>query len=344
MKRLIALCLIFALFPTVSSISASAESTTVEKDYSGKTVSILGDSISTFKGYVPEDDGTNLKHYYTYPSITLLKEVEQTWWMQTIRKLDAQLGINDSWSGTRVSNFTELNGGQTGRDVCMASVTRIKNLGSNGTPDLILFYGGTNDVGNKVELGKFDPATAPTQVDLEAVIWDDFAQAYTAAIMRLQHFYPNAEIYAMLPNRTLYFSDEKFAPYIEIMQAICDHYDVETIDLRDSGIQLSMLPDGVHPDIDGMQLISEKVVSSIMHTHTFIQQDDETYHLCSCGKAQSHRFVTSTGFLWSQSSICSICAFAFTNNTIPIILCSATAFVIVSGIIGSIIVLKKKRK
>lgn len=50
----------------------------------------------------------------------------------------------------------------------MASITRISNLGSNGTPDIILFYGGTNDAGAGITIGTFDSTDNHTAVDLTA--------------------------------------------------------------------------------------------------------------------------------------------------------------------------------
>ena len=58
--------------------------------------------------------------------------------MKLINQLGASLGINESWRGTKVSG--------SGNNI-FASQTRIGHLGGNGTPDLILVYGGTNDAG-----------------------------------------------------------------------------------------------------------------------------------------------------------------------------------------------------
>lgn len=104
-------------------------------DYQGKIISILGDSISTYAGYIPGDDGINLEHRAKYPHRNLVKNVNKTWWMQLINQLDAKLGVNDSWAGSTVSNTMLGNDGDWGEDAAMASLTRIQNLGSNGTPD-----------------------------------------------------------------------------------------------------------------------------------------------------------------------------------------------------------------
>jgi hypothetical protein len=55
--------------------------------YKGKVISILGDSISTFDGYIPVADGFNLMHHARYPQDNLFTNVEHTWWMQVLEKL-----------------------------------------------------------------------------------------------------------------------------------------------------------------------------------------------------------------------------------------------------------------
>ena len=76
-------------------------------------VSILGDSISTFEGYIPEADDVNLKHTTRYPQENLVMEVEETWWVQVISELNdqtehgARLGINDSWSARKMTGASD---------------------------------------------------------------------------------------------------------------------------------------------------------------------------------------------------------------------------------------------
>ena len=87
---------------------ATQESITV-KEYKGKLISILGDSISTFEGYIPKADGVNLPHRPRYPQDNLLTDVNETWWMKSINELDGTLGGNDSWAGSTVSNHRDIN-------------------------------------------------------------------------------------------------------------------------------------------------------------------------------------------------------------------------------------------
>jgi hypothetical protein len=130
-----------------------------------------------------------------------------------------------------VLNTQDTNSGDLGPDAAMASLTRIQNLGSNGKPDVILFFGGGNDQGRGVPLGSFDPQTAPTTVDLTTTKWSTFADAYAAAIMRLQHFYPDSQIVVMLYyEMPSYVTTAKLDKYSPVIKAICDHYGVPYVD------------------------------------------------------------------------------------------------------------------
>lgn len=236
----------------------------VEKSFEGKVVSILGDSISTFEGYIPVADGHNLTHRKRYPQANLLTDVELTWWHRLITNLGAKLGINDSWAGSRVHNSASSNSGDYGPDACMASITRITNLGANGTPDIILFYGGTNDAGGGVTLGTFDSTANHTTVDLTSTTWSSFADAYKTAIMRLQYYYPDAKVICLLPMwTTSYYTVANMDKYGEVVKEICDYFGVPVIDLRKCGINWQnkgyTLGDGIHPTALGMELMEKYI-------------------------------------------------------------------------------------
>ena len=235
---------------------------TSSQSFRGAVISILGDSISTFAGWLPVEDGHNLNHSRYYPK-DYMGEVQQTWWHKLINNLGAKLGVNDSWSGSRVHNDLDANEGNLGPDACMASITRITNLGANGTPDLIFFYGGTNDAGKGVEIGTFNAGKAH-KVDLTATKWDTFADAYAAAIMRLQYYYPEAKIIAMTPMWVKsYYSVPRMNQFAEVIQQICDYFGVAVIDLRKCGINANniglYLGDGLHPNVKGMEMMEKYI-------------------------------------------------------------------------------------
>ena len=225
-------------------------------------VSILGDSISTFRGFVPEYDGVNLAHRCRYPQDNLITDVNDTWWMKILFALDATLGVNDSWAGSTVSNTLDGNERDFGVDAAMASVTRIKNLGANGEPDIIFFYGGTNDAGKMINKGVFYPQKAPTITNLESRKWGSFVDAYCEAICRLRYFYPNSKIVALTPSFSNgYYDNDRLSEFSDIIIEICNHYSVRCIDLRKSGITYDMLPDGLHPNREGMECIYTAIIN-----------------------------------------------------------------------------------
>lgn len=229
--------------------------------FKGKTVSILGDSISTFAGYIPEADGTNLAHRPRYPQDNLLTDVNYTWWMKLINALEAKLGVNDSWAGSTVSNFRDHNEKDFGPDAAIASVTRIRNLGANGTPDLIIFYGGTNDAGKMIEKGSLDSSLA---LDLSAVKWNSFADAYSQTILRLRYFYPEAQIIAISPSISGgYYDNARLSEFADLALEICLHYNIKCVDLRHSGLTVDMLPDTLHPNAEGMECIYRSVLNKL---------------------------------------------------------------------------------
>ncbi|MBR0322418.1 MAG: hypothetical protein IIX08_08530 [Bacteroidales bacterium] len=236
---------------------------TTSQSFRGKVVSILGDSISTFEGWIPVEDGHNLTHRKRYPQSDLLTDVRLTWWHKLINNLGAKLGVNDSWAGSRVHNNASSNSGDLGPDACMASITRITNLGANGTPDLIFFYGGTNDAGKNVQLGTFD-SSINHKVDLTATTWATFADAYAAAIMRMQYFYPDAKIIALTPMWVKsYYTVSRMNDFAEVIVSICDYFGVPVIDLRKCGINSNnidyTLGDGIHPNAEGMDLMEKYI-------------------------------------------------------------------------------------
>ena len=234
-------------------------------NFEGKVISIMGDSISTFAGYIPVADGFNREHLARYPQDNLLTDVNDTWWMQVIVALDAQLGINDSWRGATVSGAAAVTSGDSGENAAMSNLTRIQNLGSNGTPDVILFYGGTNDLAHVAKVGTFDPATVPSAVDLTTTKWDNLADGYVHTLLRMQYYYPDAVIVAMLPTYTAsYYSNEKLTQANETLAQICQYYGVACVDLRECGITVKNLPDGIHPDAEGMDMITQAVLDALL--------------------------------------------------------------------------------
>lgn len=245
----------------------------VNNEWAGKKLSILGDSISTF-GVPDQNNATGTWTYAgnrcRYPQANLFTNVEYQYWYKLIQKLGMTLGINESWAGSRVSNTQETDSGDLGPNRCMASLTRIGHLGENGTPDLIIVYGGTNDAGASVTLGTFDTTNPKnyTAEEIASLPVDTFANAYRTMLVRLQYYYPLAKIVCCFPNYTdSYYTITNLDKYEEIIREVCDFFGVEYIDLRTIGVNVyntsAYLPDGIHPNANGMELIYKTILKKI---------------------------------------------------------------------------------
>ena len=99
---------------------------------------ILGDSYSTFEGYIPD----SFEAYYSESaaSETGVDGVEQTWWMRLIRATESRLLLNSSWSGTTICNT-----GYCGDCSGSSFITRFDQLAEGGPitvthPDVVRYF------------------------------------------------------------------------------------------------------------------------------------------------------------------------------------------------------------
>lgn len=202
-----------------------------------KIVSVMGDSIATYQGY---SSWGNYYFYYTQDHMS----VNDTWWMRYIKKHNMKLGVNDSLGSSRVVWDGREQTSYLGPDKCMSSDARIKNLGKYGTPDVILFFGGTNDVSYS-QVGSFQPGRTGTAT---------FADAYNTAIIKMKQYYPNAEIICLTPYYQIYSPNSLVDQYVNVIQKVCSYYGVKCVDLRQAGLDISQdmcSPDYLHVNDKG---------------------------------------------------------------------------------------------
>lgn len=248
----------------------SADLAGVVGRYAGKRLSILGDSISTFgTPSADNEDGDYCYSYYPAASCRYSEDgvdsiefdVQDTYWMKLITKAKMLLGVNDSYRGTRVSGTTNA----------MNLQTRINHLGLNGSPDVILVFGGSNDAGADVTVGTFnteDPS-GYTAAQIAALPVTTFADAYRAMLIRLMKTYPYAEIVVVLPTFTAsYYTITNLDLYVEVIKEACDFFGIKYIDARCTGINIynkaAYLVDGIHPNKDGMSLLFNKIYKQLI--------------------------------------------------------------------------------
>lgn len=221
MKKIVSL-LVFAVFAAMSLYAGDKQS-----------VSILGDSYSTFEGYIEPE--SNITWYYepVRDDRTDLRTVDQTWWHRFIKENGYKLCKNTSYSGSTVCNR-----GYEGDDYTDRSfLTRCKNLGN---PDIILIFGATNDSWAGVPIGEYK-YEGQTKGDLYT-----FRPALAKMMRMVTERYPNVEIYYIINDG---LKDE----IVESINTVCKHYNVPTIQL--TGIDKI----NGHPSIKGMGQISDQL-------------------------------------------------------------------------------------
>ena len=253
-----------------TSSSQSGENKT-PRDLSGLKLSILGDSISTFDGYIPTD------YNIFYPGSGDISTVEKTWWWQVMNSTGMELNANASSSNTTITGDSlDTTGSAPG-----CSTKRMIDLtpGDDGpAPDILIVFMGTNDFLRSVELGTF---TEPSPQD-EGVV-SNFCDAYELMIQKLNALYPNAEIYFCTLLETnagdvdeypqSYPATNKNGNTIGDFNAeiatIASAYSYPVIDVHNCGITYETLDqytsDGVHPNTEGAKLIAEYVTNALLY-------------------------------------------------------------------------------
>lgn len=108
-----------------------------------KNIFILGDSYSTYGGYIPE----GYHAYYTdgMEIIPVVRGVEKTWWKMFEKENDLNIVLNDSFSGSTVCN--------TVREYLTVETSFISRIDkyivegffAENKIDTMFIFGGTND-------------------------------------------------------------------------------------------------------------------------------------------------------------------------------------------------------
>lgn len=208
----------------------------------GKKISILGDSLSTFKDNIPSGNVT----YYPNDNndVTL---VEQTWWMSLIHNSNAKLEINNSFSGSKVS-------GSEGSSY----TKRVENLGN---PDYIIIHGGTNDIWQNVPVG-----TLHFDLSKDDLNKNEFADSYDLMIRKCRELYPHANIILVIPHNVS-------VEYTSIIEEISVHYNLfGLVDLHESSFVLVK----EHYQIIDMLTVSNAVSKVLYNNKNVLREEGKS--------------------------------------------------------------------
>ena len=226
----------------------------------GKNLSILGDSISTFDGYSNDSAnanstiGNNYVSYGTSGRDLTLSSVDDTWWKQAADMTGMNVLVNNSYGGSKVSDTSGSS---------QNALTRAQNLhddtGDNkGTnPDIIAVYMGINDF-------------------INGVTSEDFTTAYDNMISKIRTTYgDNVKIFVftLVTYGTVGDENTTLLAYNEAIKTIATKYSCVVVDYANSGVNSSnlstyMQDSGLlHPNAQGMDVISDCFWNALYETY-----------------------------------------------------------------------------
>lgn len=212
-------------------------------------VFILGDSYSTFEGWIPEGysffyskNGVRMMDGKSIDENEKVCKAEQTWWHMLVTESNSSLVLNNSWSGSTICNT-----GYGGNDSSSFSfITRIDKLIKDGffeknKIDTFFVFGGTNDSWAEAPMG-----------ELQFVDWqaDDLYKAIPAFCYLLD------TLKNKLPDvRPVVLINTGLKPEIEENYIEgCKKYGVEFVKFE------SIHKWDGHPTLTGMKQIKDKIL------------------------------------------------------------------------------------
>ncbi len=196
-----------------------------------RTLTILGDSYSTFAGYNPE--GQELYYPKEFLDVTA---VEHTWWHILCQRHGLTLRKNDSWSGSTVS--TRVRPEHT---VDASFIKRMEiTLNGETAEDVIVLFGGTNDAWTACPLGEHRTADYTDETDM------DFLSAYDHLLDYVKARNPHSRIIAVV-------NCDLPEAFMTGMAESCAQFGVACVMLHDVSKEWG------HPTALGMRQIAEQI-------------------------------------------------------------------------------------
>lgn len=250
---------------------ARPENVSPRRSYSGKYMSILGGSISTFQGWIPEGYSV----YYPYNNVTRLypvTTVEETYWYKVAAATGMQILVNNSSAGSFVSTHGGADMAGCG-DRCTALHT------AEHDPDVILVQLGGNDFTREVPiLGTWQysgPLSSYSGLNLGSL-----ADAYAVMLDKMTRRYPKALICcglvpvisgsAQILSPAPAFNEDRVSlyDYNECIRKTAAMFNCKVIDWQACGLTfynaaLYMQDYGQHPNKYGHSLMAQAVLECL---------------------------------------------------------------------------------
>ncbi|MBQ6700808.1 MAG: DUF4886 domain-containing protein, partial [Oscillospiraceae bacterium] len=244
------------------------------KALKGKTLSVLGASISTYAGVsngaAADTTNSTIRNNAKYYPNNTVKDValNDTWWNQLASDMDLRLLVNNSWSGGAI--LLER-AGTVGAYVDRC-VQLHDNTGENAgeEPDIIVIQKGFNDFSyGKSTLG------AGQVIDYDTLILENgygtpktTMEATVIMLDKITKRYPNAEIYMFTHFKRVGQSSSDTALMEKLnksIEEVCEKFGVNVVDLYSVLGSVEFVGDGsLHPNRLGMDVMTEAVKCSLV--------------------------------------------------------------------------------
>ena len=128
--------------------------------------------------------------------------------------------------------------------------------------DIITVFGGTNDQGNNIPIGEWGDDSEYTLYGAMKILCEGLIDKYMGK--RIGFITPLPKY---VGSTDYSYPSEAFKPYIDCIKDVCARYSIPVLDLwTESGIapsmstvRTAMIPDGLHPNATGHEVISWKI-------------------------------------------------------------------------------------
>ena len=117
-----------------------------------KNMFIMGDSYSTYEGYIPE--GYEPFYGDNKYDVCGVKSVDDTWWRQVANKCDYNILLNDSWSGSTICNSIRPTDPEEYTFVRRIDKYIADGYFDNNTVETFFIFGATNDSWRDCPIGE----------------------------------------------------------------------------------------------------------------------------------------------------------------------------------------------
>ncbi len=272
----------------------------VKAAYSGKYLSLMGDSISSFRGVTDNTEYSDaLINNRCYYGATYMNDYTQMYWGRLAEECAMELCVINGWSSSKVygGGKDKNDNVDATKDNMLVRSTTLHNKAGQA-PDVILLYMGINDVSYKNWSDLYDRLSAPGRTATDAQVVEEWMvgvnatyeanktaivpgetytsweASYALSLARMKESYPDAEIYIINLTRSHHGSgtEEKITKANTCLAALAAYFGVDVIDQANSEVNYAnchlygadeATPTALHPNLRGHAALTRLIVETL---------------------------------------------------------------------------------